>query len=199
MAFMEPEIIGCDYWEVSANHGETHYVPCDVESDPAELADYVDGTIDLDDDGKPIAERKTGFLARLSAPGYMDCTDWTAHDTEDEARAYLAETFGDDDDDDDEPTDDEPTDEDLTTEDHSKFYSVGGSGRLAFEIEGDPNDGAFTVCTPAGVLAGVFPTVEHAIRAYCDHVQFWPNVWFISDHGNAHRIDLTTETDNDRS
>ena len=188
MAFMEPAIIHGAYWEVSANNGETHYVPTDVTDDPSDLAQYVDGEIDTDDDGKPIAERKIGYLARLSASGYMDCTEWTAHDTEDEARHYLAETFGDDD-------DDEPTDEDLTTEDHSKFYSVGGSGRLAFEIEGDPNDGAFTVRTPAGVLAGVFPTVEHAIRAYCDHVRFWPAVWFISDHGNAHRIDLTLGDD----
>lgn len=34
-----------------------------------------------------------GFGARLSAPGYMDCTEWCAFDTEEEARAYLEETF----------------------------------------------------------------------------------------------------------
>jgi len=34
-----------------------------------------------------------GYGARLSAPGYMDCTDWCVFDTEEEARTYIEETF----------------------------------------------------------------------------------------------------------
>ena len=34
-----------------------------------------------------------GYGARLSAPGYLDCTDWAVFDTEDEAVEYLAEEY----------------------------------------------------------------------------------------------------------
>lgn len=36
-----------------------------------------------------------GFGARLSAPGYMDCTDWVVFNTEKDAAEYLLETYGD--------------------------------------------------------------------------------------------------------
>jgi hypothetical protein len=44
--------------------------------------------------GKRIDEvtvRKDWYGARLSAPGYMDATDWSCFDTEEAARQYLAE------------------------------------------------------------------------------------------------------------
>lgn len=37
-----------------------------------------------------------GFGARLSAPGYMDATDWTVFSTLDEAKSHLVEMYGDD-------------------------------------------------------------------------------------------------------
>jgi len=37
----------------------------------------------------------TGYGARLSAPGYTDCTEWTVFDTPEEAQAYLDENFPD--------------------------------------------------------------------------------------------------------
>jgi hypothetical protein len=37
-----------------------------------------------------------GWLARLSMPGYLDQTDWTIHEDEESAYAYLEETYGDD-------------------------------------------------------------------------------------------------------
>lgn len=41
-----------------------------------------------------------GFIgARLSADGYMDRTDWTIHDTEEEAKEYLEEAYPEDDED----------------------------------------------------------------------------------------------------
>ena len=43
-------------------------------------------------------ECKEGWGARLSAPGYMDCTEWAVYDTEEEARAELEEMYPDDDD-----------------------------------------------------------------------------------------------------
>lgn len=100
MPFMERDIYHGDYYAVEANHGETHIIPADVVgrvTTAGELRDYVNGTIDEPD--VPITAL-SGWLARLSAPGYMDCTDWTAHETEGEAIAYLDETYGDNDADD---------------------------------------------------------------------------------------------------
>jgi hypothetical protein len=41
---------------------------------------------------------RTGYGARLSAPGYMDRTDWSVFDTEEEAQTYLEETYPEDED-----------------------------------------------------------------------------------------------------
>jgi len=41
---------------------------------------------------------RTGVGARLSAPGYMDCTEWSVFDTEEEAQTYLDETYPEDED-----------------------------------------------------------------------------------------------------
>lgn len=37
----------------------------------------------------------TGYCARMSAPGYLDATDWTHYPTLREARASLREMYGD--------------------------------------------------------------------------------------------------------
>lgn len=43
-------------------------------------------------DGEPLSwENIKGYGARLSAPGYLDCTEWAVFDTEEEAREYLDE------------------------------------------------------------------------------------------------------------
>lgn len=39
-------------------------------------------------------EFREGWGARLSAPGYMDCTPWTIYDSEAEAEAGLTDTYG---------------------------------------------------------------------------------------------------------
>lgn len=53
--------------------------------------------IQLYTEGTPLSwENVKGYGARLSAPGYLDCTEWTVFDTEEEAREYLAETYPDD-------------------------------------------------------------------------------------------------------
>jgi len=59
---------------------------------------------------------------------------------------------------------DEPDEEDLTTEDHIHFYSA---GELVVTLEeGDDMWGA--------------------LEEWMGKNHFYPNVWFISDHGNAH-------------
>jgi hypothetical protein len=67
---------------------------------------------------------------------------------------------------DDEPG--EPEEGDYTTEDHRRFYQY---GKLVVEVD-DGEEWA------------------HAVKAHMDEEQFWPDVWFISDHGNAHIIEM---------
>lgn len=90
--FMKPVIYRANCWEVSTDHGSSEYVPEDVEANPARLAQYVEGKIDEDRD--PILHVGI-WLARLSAPGYMDCTDWSIHLTERAAAEYLIDTYDD--------------------------------------------------------------------------------------------------------
>jgi hypothetical protein len=103
--------------------------------------------------------------------------------------------LADPDDDPDDPGANEPTEDDLTTHDHERYYL---NGRLVLEREHkrsnpDPSDRWFIHNhnhTRVEVL-GQFATCEKAIAAYCEKTNYYPSVWFISDHGNAHlmRID----------
>lgn len=50
-------------------------------------------------EGEPESwENVQGYGARLSAPGYLDCTEWAVFDTEAEAQRYLDEMYSDDED-----------------------------------------------------------------------------------------------------
>jgi hypothetical protein len=62
-----------------------------TDVDVSQFLAYIEGE-PLDTD--TTLNAKAGWLARLSAPGYMDCTDWTAHETEQDAIDYLIETYG---------------------------------------------------------------------------------------------------------
>ncbi len=111
MGFMKKQITHKQSWiEVDTTHGtewldavslslnvrdsqtETHpLTDKERESIVSQLSDYCEGT---------IQEWKTvrGYGARLSAPGYMDCTEWSVFDTPEEAEKYLDEMYGDDED-----------------------------------------------------------------------------------------------------
>jgi len=111
MSFMQKQVTHKQPWiEVETSHGtewidavslglnvrdsETKTHPLtdkERESIVSQLSDYCEGT---------IQEWKTvrGYGARLSAPGYLDCTEWTVFDTPEEAQAYLDETFPDEED-----------------------------------------------------------------------------------------------------
>lgn len=98
MAFMEPEIFHGHYYEIETTHG-TEYVPVEASgfvNSLDELTDYLSGSPINSEDGLPEAQE--GWIFRLSAPGYMDCTEWCVADSEKEAREYLEEMYGNDDD-----------------------------------------------------------------------------------------------------
>jgi hypothetical protein len=76
---------------VGATFEGTMYIVEDVGAVPDDaflLSDH------LSKDGDAVSiERASGWWSRLSAPGYLDCTDWQGpYKTEDEALADLAET-----------------------------------------------------------------------------------------------------------
>jgi hypothetical protein len=90
MAFMEPKIEYGPYLEIETPDG-TWFLPADVAgltTDPAAVRDYVESMSDPADWTVTI---KTGWIGRLTAPGYMDCTDWSAYDSEQEAIDNLTD------------------------------------------------------------------------------------------------------------
>jgi len=86
--FMQPQIEHGAWWMVDGNCG-IDYIPADF-CGADEIGDFVESTHFY---GKP--EIVIGYGARLSAPGYMDCTEWCVFATEQEARDYLEEMYGD--------------------------------------------------------------------------------------------------------
>lgn len=68
---------------------------------------------------------------------------------------------------------DGPTEGDLVTYDHRNLFVWGGGSRKSVLLVSDVN------------------RFNAQVRAFMKKDNFFPNVWFISDHGNAHLIDVT--------
>lgn len=105
--FMQPDVYETDYLYVDGPYGG-EIIPCDVvdydpsqwpkqgdcEDDrtvPAELRDYCQNKWAYE------IVRKHGWVGRMSAPGYLDCTDWIGGESEREVRDQLADMYGDED------------------------------------------------------------------------------------------------------
>jgi squalene cyclase len=117
MSFMQQEIFETDWIEIGTTHG-TYFVPADYLS---YVVDYlkdesIEDVLEMDAVRRDLlqyteaykpehilsVELRHGFGTRMSAPGYLDCTEWSVFDTEAEAAAYLEEYYGDEDEDGDE-------------------------------------------------------------------------------------------------
>lgn len=100
MAFMQPQVYEGTYFQIETTAG-TETVPADLvhhqvgvstkhNSLASDAVAYLEGTpINYDE----VLVPKNGWLARMSAPGFLDCTSWSAHETEDEAKAFLTEMY----------------------------------------------------------------------------------------------------------
>lgn len=88
MSFMRATWYQTPYWEVWTSYG-VEIVPYDVCPTKRGLGDYVGGELDA----RNAPELRSGWVGRLSAPGYLDATEWHAADTEDEIKSELAETY----------------------------------------------------------------------------------------------------------
>lgn len=88
MSFMKPQIVQDHYFDISTSEG-TFWLPAYALGENPDAETFQDHC-----GGEYLGhELIYGWGARLSAPGYMDCTDWCVFDTEDEAREYLRETY----------------------------------------------------------------------------------------------------------
>ena len=103
MSFMENEITDLGrHWEVETNSG-TWYVPGDVVPVPAWiqpswhvrgqwLDHFEDALMDyIEPDWSQVSSIRivTGNCGRMTAPGYLDCTDWSFHRTKRGLRTEL--------------------------------------------------------------------------------------------------------------
>lgn len=105
MSFMQNEITDAKQWVRVETDWGTEFVPADVLADcPNKDEVYDDEHVDFDYFKDALRdyvtaeitemEVVTGYGARLSAPGYMDCTDWCVFDDQQEAEEYLEDTYG---------------------------------------------------------------------------------------------------------
>jgi len=89
MTFMQRQITTKLAWHKGKNNsGDTCYAPADEFSVIAFARDVLGNVY-------ARVETVTGYGARLSAPGYLDCTDWAVFGTVAEAEAYLDEIAAD--------------------------------------------------------------------------------------------------------
>lgn len=105
MPFMEKQVTAKLTWlELDGTNGIT-WVPFNVLSKHEQVVANMDSDSeeqDLQDhfgdyyEGEVWSATVTeGYGARLSAPGYLDCTDWTVFETQAEAEQYLADEYPD--------------------------------------------------------------------------------------------------------
>ena len=77
--FMTAEVIKGAFWRVETDNG-TEVIPQEY---------FIRGDYDNDVE----AEICNGYGVRLSASGYLDCTDWSVFDTEQKAFDFLLEMY----------------------------------------------------------------------------------------------------------
>lgn len=92
MAFMKHDVQFFTAWQVDTTHG--------IQTIPTAVCADAPGPDDIEGRAYDEPEKVHGWFCRLSAPGYMDCTDWSGpYETYAEAVAALDEMYPDDDED----------------------------------------------------------------------------------------------------
>lgn len=102
MSFMQKQITSRQHWlEVETTHG-TEFLPQELVANVANCYEDAEDDNSFNEvqkytEGEPQSWKWIeGYGARMSAPGYMDCTEWCVFDTQEEAEQYLKEMYGDD-------------------------------------------------------------------------------------------------------
>ena len=104
--FMQRQITGLENWLRVETRQGTEFVPSgqlslfvrdsETVTHPMtddERAETIDKIRDFVSDEPESLENIKGYGARLSAPGYLDCTEWTVFDTQEKAEKYLDEIY----------------------------------------------------------------------------------------------------------
>ncbi len=190
--FMEPEITKYQKWAELAGPAGVTWIPLDCFNGPLDNTGEHCTESGVHESGMYEFGIVEGYGARMSAPGYTDCTEWTVFESPEEAAEYLAETLGEESEDDDEEPDEETLRESLVTEDHKEYYY---DGKLAFTVEPaserecsvcyEDEDGTIAECSKH---ADAYETLEEAYKDWCKN--YFPSVYFLSDHGNISPIIL---------
>jgi hypothetical protein len=140
------------------------------------------------------ADVHTAWFWRSCFPGCLpDSEPFGPFDTYADALADAQEGIDDADEPEpeDEPADDEEPDEDsITTSDHRRFFQYGRVVVQPMYADEEPAEWLIELSQGKQVTISA-PDYRAALRAYMDRVQFFPDVFFISDHGNVHRIDVS--------
>jgi hypothetical protein len=91
--FMVPEFYETDVFECEDRYGTTQWIPADLFWNAAGTPTLDDLDTYRDEQMGPIVQytRKHGWLGRMTAPGYLDCTSWYFAETEAEVKKYLGE------------------------------------------------------------------------------------------------------------
>lgn len=94
-SFMKPQIEQTHYFRLVTNLGAEIIRAEDVVTQPmpvvAEVLErYVEGMIS---NPREIVECREGWIARMSASGYCDCTDWCEYPSEGAAIRALIENY----------------------------------------------------------------------------------------------------------
>ena len=189
MAFMVPEYLEDTWYEIDTTAGITA-VPQSVtgkykgkKDDPKAIYKFFGDYLEVfkADDVWSLEVRKKAIGVRLQAPGYLDATDWSVFDTDEEAREYLRDNYevdpdtGDDLEDEDEDEDEGPPDEDELQE--AIIVEQKGDDWIAYyhrrEIVREDNEGRFWA----------------EVHAWGEQNNYFPNIYQINDHGNVDRLD----------
>lgn len=95
MSHMVPTIEHGQYYAIETCHG-TEIVPlnvCGTVATTADLADYLQGEPDEPEEQPELC---AGWIWRMSAAGCLDCTEWSAADSEEQAARDCLEMYGND-------------------------------------------------------------------------------------------------------
>lgn len=107
------------------------------------------------------------FEIAIGEPGDF-CTNCEDAGCEADSECQSPNAYGGDE----EPS--EPEEGDITTADHVHFYCNGKLLPIDLTRDSTTED------------------MWKALRGYMAATHYWPNVWFISDHGNAHLMTMNS-------
>jgi len=90
--FIPPGYVTLPDYAIYEEREAAGHLPDDMDCNEAWLRDVYPLVKDyIESSSIYSAVEREGYGVRLSAPGYMDCTEWSVFDTEAECRDHLAE------------------------------------------------------------------------------------------------------------